>query len=913
LLGALLLVPARRWPVYIAAAFPAHVAVELQNNVPIGMALCWFVSNSIEAALGAGGFRVLARGRPSLDTFRRVTVFVATAVLLAPFASSFLDAGFVAINHFGAAGYWDVWRVRFFSNVLAVLTLVPAMIALAQPSTRAPWSISPVRLAEGTLLASSLLLVCGFVFTGLPRPINAVPALLYAPLPFLLWAAVRFGPGGASGCLLVFAVLSVWGAINGHGPFVGYSLNENVLSLQLFLIVTYIPLLALTAVLRERRRTEEEARHNEQQLNLALSAAHVCTWHWTIDASAECEKYQRFIQTVHHDDLPAVERAIARAIGGTDSYEVEFRVAGGEARWELSKGRVIRDAQGFPVRMIGVTADVTERKLAEAALLTESTLRESAAQLRELANAMPQIVFTATPDGRIDFFNRKWYDLTGTSEAPITVDTWYRVIHPADRDGCLDSWRSDALAGRPHEHEARFWSTASRTHRWHLVRALPVRSDDGGIHRWYGTATDIDDLKQAEDAIRQSETKLRQLGEDLEHRVVQRTSELSRANATLRAEIDVRVRTEQALRSSDERFFKAFRASPDAIAITHSPSGRIMEVNARWQALFGFTSDQVIGHTAGELGLELAEGDVSRLRDMMRTSGCIRDIELDMQNRKGEPLRVVLACEVVDVGGESCHIALIRDVTERRRADQVIAAQRRQLAHLGRVAVLGELSGAIAHELNQPLTAILANARAAQRLMSRPAFDTREICEILGDIATDDLRAGAVIRRIRDLIRNGDTAPQLIDVNEVIHEVLNLAHGDLMLREVALTTQLSPSLPRLPADRVQLQQVLLNLIVNACDAMGDNIRGDRMVSVSSTFDGEAVRLSVGDRGTGIPTDPVEAVFEPFRTTKEHGLGLGLAICRSIVSAHGGKMWAENNPDRGATFHLTIPVPARPEM
>ena len=905
LLGALLLAPTRAWPYFIIAAFPAHVAVELHSGVPMRMVLCWFISNSVEALIGAAGVRMLTPGRPRLDTFRRVNVFIGCAALFAPFASSFLDAAFVSLNHWGTASYWYVWRVRFFSNVLAALTLVPAIIAVGQGGLRLPRGFSRARVLEGVVLTSLLLAVCAFVFTGMPQAIHAIPALLYAPLPFLLWAAVRFGPGGASGCLLIFTVLSVWGAIHGHGPFVGYSPRENVLSLQLFLIVTYIPLLALTAVLRERRRTEEEARRNEQQLNLALSAARVRTWEWCIDADSE--NYRRFIDMIHADNLPIVEAAIWRAIGGADSYDVEFRLAEDPERWEQSRGRVIRDEQGVPNRMIGVSADVTERKLAEAALLTESMLRESATQLRELANAMPQVVFTARPGGSIDFLNRKWYELTGTVDAPITEETWFSVIHPADRKSCLETWRSNALEGRPYEHEARFRSTRTDSYRWHLVRALPVYDEDGAIRRWYGTATDIDDRKRGEEALRRSEIRLRLFGEQLEHRVAERTRELSLANESLRGEIEVRVRTENALRSSEERFFMAFRASPDAIVITSSPSGRIIEVNERWQAMFGFTRDEVIGHVLTEFGVGPSAADDARLRGLLASSGYIRESEVDIHNRRGETLRAVLACERIDVGGEPCNITMLRDVTERRRAEQVIAAQRRQLTHLGRVAVLGELSGAIAHELNQPLTAILANARAAQRLIARPTIDAIEIADILNDIAADDLRAGAVIRRMRDLIRNGDTLPQLTDANDVVREVLDIAHGDLMLREVSVATCLSPSLPAVPADRVQLQQVLLNLIVNACDAMADNPRGDRTLVISSVRDSSVVRVSVSDHGTGIPTDPVEAVFEPFRTTKEHGLGLGLAICRSILTAHGGSMWAVNNQDRGATFHLALPI------
>jgi len=910
LLAALLLAPTRRWPVLLLAVFPAHLAIELGTGVPVSMMLCWFVSNSVEALIGAATVRSLSRPPIHLDTFERVTVFVACAALLAPFASSFLDAGFVALNHFGNRGYWDVWRARVLSNTLAVLTLVPVIIAFSQPRARDSARISRARVFEGTLLLGSLVAVCAFVFT-MPTAIHAVPALLYAPLPFLLWAAVRFGPGGASASLLVFGVSSIWGAIRGHGPFIGHPPDENVLSLQLFLIVTYIPLLALTAVLREGKRRADEARWNEQQLNIALGAARVWTWEWPIGVASE--RYHQFIHGVHGDDLPVVEAAVSRALGDSDSYEVEFRRGTLQERWELSKGRVVRDDAGAPIRMVGVTTDITERKRAEAALLTEAMLRESAAQLRELANAMPQIVFTAEPDGRIDFFNRKWYELTLTPQTPINDYTWLDVLHPDDRNGCLETWRANVRAGRPHEHEGRFRSGPTDEYRWHLVRANPMYDDDGAIRRWYGTATDIDDRKRAEDSLREREAQLRVLGEQLEHRVAERTSELSLSNETLRGEIEMRVRIEKALRSSEDRFYKAFRASPDAISISRCSDGKLLEVNSRWEELFGFLRAEVLGRTGIEIGIEMPTAAVNRLSAIMAADGGIRDVEVDLRNRGGEPLRAVMACERVEVGGERCYITMVRDITERRRAEHVIVAQRQQLAHLGRVAVLGELSGAMAHELNQPLTAILANARAAQRLMSRPTYDVAEIHAILGDIATDDLRAGAVIRRMRDLIRNGETMPQMTDANDVVREVLDLAHGDLMLREVLVTMRLAPMLPRVPADRVQLQQVLLNLIVNACDAMAENLRGDRSLVVASAVDHTAVRLSVCDRGVGIPTDPVEAVFEPFHTTKENGLGLGLAICKSIVAAHGGKMWATNNADRGATFHLTLPTEREMEV
>ena len=924
LLGALLLAPLQWWPILLVAAFPAHVIIELQSGVPLPMTLSWFVSNAAEALIGAALVRRFIDAPVRLDSVRRVGIFVLFGAIVAPLLSSFLDVAFVKLNAWSAGGYWDVWRIRFFSNVLAILTFVPAILSWGDRGLARLRSIPPARALEAAVMASSLLVVCTAVFA---RPASAgftTPTLLYAPLPLLLWAAVRFGPSGVSGCLLIFAVLSIWGAINGQGPFADRDIRESVLALQLFLIVTYVPLTALAAVIRERERVEDSARRNEERLHLALSAAHVGTWELDVggngmtlsDKSREIlglgspgqDVERQFADFAVPDDRPHVQAAIARAMELGETCEMEFRVPhpDGSLRWVLSKGNVARNDDGGGVRMLGVIADITEGKQAESARRDEMALRESEARLRELADAMPQIVWTARPDGQIDYFNRKWYEMTGTNQSVITNDTWLRIIHPDDRPSCMEAWWANVQNGRPHEHEGRFWSAQTRSYRWHLSRALPMRDETGAIVHWYGTATDIDDHKRAEQALRDSESKLRLLGEDLEHRVAERTVELSRANSTLRAEIDVRVRAERALRATEERFAKAFRASPDAISIARLPEHRIIEINERWEAMFGLSRSEALGRTIEDLRLYTHQADLDRLRDLMATQGFVREFELDMRNRSGESLRAVLAAETIDVGGEPCLITLIRDITERRRAEHEIVAQRRQLAHLGRVAVVGEMSGALAHELNQPLTAILANARAAQRMLVRDRVDVTELRAILDDIVADDLRAGAVIHRVRALIRKGDVGPQQVVANEIVSEVLELTHSDLIQREVRVTTRLAGSLPAVPGDRVQLQQVVLNLIVNACDAMADNPPSERTLSISTFDEGTAVRVSISDRGTGIAGDSVDAVFEPFVTSKEHGLGLGLAICRSIVNAHGGRMWAVNNPDRGATFHLLLP-------
>jgi PAS domain S-box-containing protein len=246
------------------------------------------------------------------------------------------------------------------------------------------------------------------------------------------------------------------------------------------------------------------------------------------------------------------------------------------------------------------------------------------------------------------------------------------------------------------------------------------------------------------------------------------------------------------------------------------------------------------------------------------------------------------------------------DITERKRAELEIQQQRQLLTHLTRVATLGELSGALAHELSQPLTSILSNAQAAQRFSAGDAVDLDEVRDILSDIVDDGRRAGAVIRRWRTLLRRGETLLQPLDLNEVTSEVLRLAHNELIAHGVTVAAQLTPGLPAVRGDRVGLQQVLLNLIVNACDAMKLNEPARRHLTVVTGPDADgAVQVAVADRGDGIPADKIERVFEPFFTTKEHGLGLGLAICRSIVAAHGGRLWVTNNADRGATFRFAL--------
>jgi C4-dicarboxylate-specific signal transduction histidine kinase len=260
------------------------------------------------------------------------------------------------------------------------------------------------------------------------------------------------------------------------------------------------------------------------------------------------------------------------------------------------------------------------------------------------------------------------------------------------------------------------------------------------------------------------------------------------------------------------------------------------------------------------------------------------------------------------------------EIAGRRRADESVRVcqaegrrQRAQLNQLMRARSLGELSGAFAHELNQPLAAILGNAHAARRLLARAEPDLVQLREILDDIVSEDQRAGDVIRRLRALFSNGEPVLQALDLNQLVREAVELSHATLCQQRIALTLALSPLPCRIQGDRVQLQQVLLNLIVNAAEAMRACPVDARVLRVATGgLDGGAAVVTISDSGSGIATRPIARIFEPFFTTKAHGLGFGLSISRAIVTQHGGRLEAENNPERGSSFRIILPPGAAHE-
>jgi two-component system sensor kinase FixL len=253
------------------------------------------------------------------------------------------------------------------------------------------------------------------------------------------------------------------------------------------------------------------------------------------------------------------------------------------------------------------------------------------------------------------------------------------------------------------------------------------------------------------------------------------------------------------------------------------------------------------------------------------------------------------------------------DITQRKHAELALQEQRAQMTHVARVSVMGELAASLAHELNQPLAVILSNAQAALRFMERDEVDYEEIREILQDIVTANRRAGEVIRHVRALVKKREAVLEFVefDLGEVVHDVLALVHSSAVAQNIFISVDVPDDMPGVRGDRVHLQQVLLNILLNAFDAMSECRPHERAVILrAARHNDEMVRVSISDRGPGLADGALDKIFEAFYTTKGEGHGMGLSICRSIIELHGGTLSAENNANGGATFYFTLPVAGR---
>ena len=625
LLCILLLVPTRQWWAYVLAAAGAHFLATQQAQWPPLYALTAEAFDAVKCVLAAAGIRILIKSPLKAITLRDAIRFVLIAVVLVPFGTAFWGASFTVSYGFGTR-YWIEWRNLGISNAVTAVVLVPAFLLGAHHLfVGRPRARSPRRVLEGALLGACTVAAGFFVFdTTLAGP-NSSPALLYTPIPLLIWAALRFGLGGISVSMLIMTFQAIWGTMRGHGPFLAQTPVENAVDLQLFLLVTATPLMLLAVVIEEERRSKEALRESANLMGLAADAANLAMWVWDVSGN----------------DVWMTERA--------------------------------------------------------------------------------RSLFGLEPDARLDF--------------AATLAS----VHPEDR-------------------------TAREAAIEHALRT--------------------------------------------------------------RGEYEMEYRVQQA-------------------------DGMVRWIHGRGR------------------------------------------------------------CVGPDDGTGAKLFGVSMDVTARKQAEASAAQKRAELEHVARVATLGELTATLTHELGQPLAVIGINSHVGVRLLDAPEPDLQKVRSTLAEICEVTERAGQVIGGLRAMLKRDSPAEGLtsVDVNNVIRIVERIVHGDANLHQVAVHLDLSSDVRPVKGDSIQLQQVILNLMLNAFSAMsGTGLDAARRVVVRThSIDASNVLVEVQDSGAGIAVEKLESIFDPFITSKPEGLGMGLAICRSIIERHGGKISAANNPDRGATFSITLPV------
>jgi len=365
-------------------------------------------------------------------------------------------------------------------------------------------------------------------------------------------------------------------------------------------------------------------------------------------------------------------------------------------------------------------------------------------------------------------------------------------------------------------------------------------------------------------------------------------------------------RSENELRASEERFAKAFNANPYPMSLARLDDGRVIEVNESLIELSGYSRPELIERGLVEF---LWEMPLSRpeLIEKVRKHGVVRNLDARVRTRSGRLRLVLLSSLIVDIGGLRCLLSVANDITEWKRAEEQLRTTRAELAHVARLTTMGELAASIAHEVNQPLGAIVGNADICLRWLKEEPVDLTMVREALEDIASDGHRASQVISRIRSLVKKQAPAKAPVDLGDIARDVLALVSHEAQRKQVKLGSHLNPSLPPVAADRVQLQQVLLNLAMNAIEAMSEIEVGTRELKVETEVLEKSVLVTVSDSGPGFDGMQAEQIFKPFHTTKSGGMGMGLPISRSIIESHGGKLWAEPNEHGGAVFKLTLPT------
>ena len=747
LVAILLLVPVRHWWAYTLATIVAHFVATQQAHWPVLYALHCEAFDAVQNVLAAAGIRFFIKSPLRRITLRDAMVFVLIAVIIVPFGTAFWGAAFTVSNRFGTH-YWVEWRNLGISNGVTAVVLVPAFLLVAERLSRRGSRTTTARLIEGSVLGLGIVVVGTYVFAIKPAGPDTSPALLYAPIPLLIWAALRFGLSGISAAMLVVTFEAIWGAMHGRGPFLLQSPAENALALQMFLMVTGTPLMFLSVLLEDEKRSQQ-------------------------------------------------------------------------------------------------------------------SLGESEGRFQTMADAAPVLIWVSGEDKLPTYFNKAWLEFTGRSMEQELGNGWKEGVHPDDLAKISQTYGPAVDAREPFVMQYRL-KNSDGEYRWITDQGVPRHGPSGNFRGYVGACVDITDLLQKE----------------------------------------------QELHEIEERVALAAEAAHLGVWELDTVTNELW-ISDKVRELFQFDGEEEVTYAMLRARIhpeDRVAQDAAIQRAIVTKGGFDIEFRLLLPNDAVRWISARARC--VDYGGRKALrlLSVAIDVTKRKETEEDARRQREQINLLGRVSLLGEMTASLAHELNQPLSAMVTNANAGMRLIDRGKEDPKILRDILSDVVSDGRRAHDIIQNVRNTIKKGDSNRRRINLNELVTNVTHSISADAMAYSCEVETSLAKDLPLIEGDPVQIQQVLVNLVSNALDAMRQTPPDRRKVEISTSGNGDnEVCLSVRDHGTGIRVEVHERLFDRFFTTKEQGLGMGLAIVRSIVKSHGGDIQAENVADGGARFYFTLPV------
>jgi PAS domain S-box-containing protein len=626
-----------------------------------------------------------------------------------------------------------------------------------------------------------------------------------------------------------------------------------------------------TTDIDDQKRAQEELRASEGKLRRVIDTIPSLSWcnlpdgpneflsqgwHDYTGMSPEEAHGWGWSAAFHPDDLPPLMKRWQELLVSGEPGEIEARIRrhDGVYRWFLIRVAPFHDETGSILRWYGTSTDIDDRKRAEDAL------QASENNFRQIVDSIPGLVCTMDAAGEIQQLNRPLLEYFGKASEELKNWKMTDAVHPDDLPEVIKAYTHSITTGTPYDIEHRC-RRADGVYRWFQVRALPVHDTDNKICGWYVLLTDIEDRKRAEDALRASETNLRETLDNI-----------------------------------------------PALVCTISSDGQVLHPNRPFLEFFGKTLEEMKAWRTSDvvhpdhLPRVIAEFTHSMI------SGTRMDSEV--LYRRADGVYRWTQVQIVPVrdteGRITVWYGLITDIDDRKRAQEELGNAQAELARMTRVMSIGQLTASIAHEVSQPLSGIITNASTCLRMLKSdpPSIDGAR--ETALRTIRDGKRASEVITRLRTLFSKKEIEVEPLDLNEAVREVIALLSGELERNNVVLKHEFNHHLPAVKGDRVQLQQVILNLIRNASDAMNTVNDRPRQLIIRTETEDNHVTVSVQDSGVGFSAEFSERLFESFFTTKQEGMGIGLSVSRSIVEAHRGRLWAAQNFGPGATFAFSIP-------